>query len=81
MIAIPPPYVLFVSGSSYLLDVLVPVPLPFLFLFLSLLLVLVSPPIGSSDLPDDLASTRFPFATFFGFFLFSSVFLSFFNCF
>jgi hypothetical protein len=37
--AILPPYVPFSSGSSYLLDALVPVLLPFLFLFPSLLLV------------------------------------------
>jgi hypothetical protein len=36
---IPPPHVPFASGSSYLLNALVPVPLPFFFLFLGLLLV------------------------------------------
>jgi hypothetical protein len=30
----------------------------------------VSPPLGSSNLPDDLAPTGFPFVTFFGFFVF-----------
>jgi hypothetical protein len=32
-VAIPPPHIPLASGSSYLLDALVPVPLPFLFLF------------------------------------------------